>query len=145
MLANPLFWQPLGSPLASSFTNDDDRDLEASGDWVDKVMVNKDDNMSTRPGKEVSNGQKLSEKFYQRYIPDPTKIYPEHNLNKMTTNKKGNRDIDDDSDRESVTSDCSESDSVSSSIPKITISPNMLASKLKKAQPKKTTKSTEIR
>ncbi|MBA0873316.1 hypothetical protein Goshw_000764 [Gossypium schwendimanii] len=144
-LVNPSHWQPLGSPLSSSFTNEDDRDSEASGDWVDKVMVNKHDNMSTRPGKEVSNGQKLSDKFYQSYIPDPTKIYPEHSLNKMTTNKKGNRDFDDDSDRESVTSDCSESDSVSSSIPKIMSSPNMFASKQKKPQPKTTAKSTEIR
>ncbi|XP_040964639.1 kinesin-like protein KIN-14G isoform X1 [Gossypium hirsutum] len=144
-LVTPSHWQPLGSPLSSSFTNEDDRDSEASGDWVDKVMVNKHDNMSTRPGKEVSNGQKLSDKFYQSYIPDPTKIYPEHSLNKMTTNRKGNRDFDDDSDRESVTSDCSESDSVSSSIPKITSSPNMFASKQKKPQPKTTAKSTEIR
>ncbi|MBA0573657.1 hypothetical protein Golob_000921 [Gossypium lobatum] len=144
-LVNPSHWQPLGSPLSSSFTNEDDRDSEASGDWVDKVMLNKHDNMSTRPGKEVSNGQKLSDKFYQSYIPDPTKIYPEHSLNKMTTNKKGNRDFDDDSDRESVTSDCSESDSVSSSIPKIMSSPNMFASKQKKPQPKTTAKSTEIR
>ncbi|KAK8542389.1 hypothetical protein V6N13_137037 [Hibiscus sabdariffa] len=160
MVGNPSHWPPLGSPNASSASRDDDRDSEASGDWEDKVMVNKQDNIkdknpSARPSKGVSNGKKLAEKSYQSQIPDPTKIHTELNFNKSTTNKKGNQDYDlqrtrsevsynDDSDHETVTSDCLETESFSSGIPKISSSLNLLSSKPKKQQPK-TPKATEIR
>ncbi|GMJ11762.1 KINESIN-LIKE PROTEIN IN ARABIDOPSIS THALIANA D, kinesin 4 [Hibiscus trionum] len=159
---NPSHWPPLGSPNASSVSRDDDRDSEASGDWEDKVMVNKQDNIkkdknpSARPSKGVSNGKKLPDKPYQSQIPDPTKIHTEQSFNKSTTIKKGNQDYDlqrtrsevsynDDSDHETVTSDCLETDSFSSGIPKISSSPNMLAFKPKKQQPKPAAKATEIR
>ena len=156
MLTNPSLWPPLGR-LASS-AKEDDRD-SASGKWVDKVMVNKHDNIRKDPNpsasREVGSGQ-LPEKFNQSYIRGPTKIYPEQNLNKLTTNKKGNQDSDqqqirsevgstDGSDHEAATSDCSETDSVwQSNIPKITNVPNGLASKSKKQQ-LRTAKSTEFR
>ncbi|XWS64476.1 hypothetical protein CRYUN_Cryun05aG0007200 [Craigia yunnanensis] len=156
MLTNPSLWPPLGGPASSA--NEDDRD-SASGDWVDKVMVNKHDNIrkdqNPSTSREVGNGQ-LPEKLNQSYIRGPTKIYPEQNLNKLTTNRKGNQDYDqqlirsevgstDGSDHEAATSDCSETDSVwQSNIPKIINVPNGLASKPKKQQ-LRTAKSTEFR
>ena len=156
MLANPSLWPPLSSPASSA--KEDDRD-SASGDWIDKVIVNKHDNLrkdqNSSASREVGNGQ-LPEKLNQSYIRGPTKIHPEQNLNKLTTNKKGNQDYDqqrirsevgsnDDSDHEAATSDCSETDSVwQSNIPKITNVPNGLASKSKKQQ-LRTAKSTEFR
>ncbi|XP_021282528.1 kinesin-like protein KIN-14G [Herrania umbratica] len=156
MLANPSLWPPLGSPAVS--VKDDDRD-SVPGDWVDKVMVKKHNNMSKdrnpSASREAGNRQ-LPDKFNQSYLRGPTKIYPEQNLNKFTTNRKGNRDYDlqrtrsevgstDDSDLEAATSDCSENDSVwQSNVPKITNGPNGLASKPKKQQ-LRTVKSTEFR
>ncbi|KAK6242988.1 hypothetical protein QUC31_009397 [Theobroma cacao] len=156
MLANPSLWPPLSSPAVT--VKDDDRD-SVPGDWVDKVMVKRHSNMSKdrnpSASREAGNRQ-LPDKFNQSYIRGPTKIYPEQNLNKFTTNRKGNQDYDlqrtrsevgstDDSDLEAATSDCSENDSVwQSNIPKITSGPNGLASKPKKQQ-LRTVKSTEFR
>ncbi|XVF31437.1 hypothetical protein REPUB_Repub16aG0145900 [Reevesia pubescens] len=157
MLAYPSLWPPLS---CASSVKDDHRDL-ASSDWVDKVMVNKHDNLrkdqNPSASKEAGNGQ-LSEKLYQSYLHGPTKIHPEQNLNKFSTNKNGNQDndqqrirsevgsTDDSSDHEAATSDCSDqTDSVwQSNIPKITNVPNGLISKSKKQQ-LRTAKSTESR
>ncbi|XP_039021759.1 kinesin-like protein KIN-14G [Hibiscus syriacus] len=142
MLANPSHWTPLGSPNDSSVSRDDDIDSEASGDWVDKIMVNKLDNLkkdknpSAKPSKGVSNGKKLTEKPHQSQLPEPTMIHPERTRSEVNCN--------DESDRETVTSDCLETDSFSSGIPKISGIPTMLASKPKKQQPKPA-KTTEIR
>ncbi|XWS57460.1 hypothetical protein CRYUN_Cryun09bG0175800 [Craigia yunnanensis] len=91
MLANPSLWPPLGGPASSAKENDRD---SASGEWVDKVIVNKHYNIRKDPNpsasREVGNGQ-LPEKFNQSYIRSPTKIYPEQNLNKLTTNKKATK------------------------------------------------------
>ncbi|XP_038999257.1 kinesin-like protein KIN-14G [Hibiscus syriacus] len=161
MLTNPSHWPPIGSLNDSSVSRDEDRDSEASGDWVDKIMVNKLDNIkkdknpSAKPSKGVSNGKKLTQKPHQSQLPEPTKIHPEQNLNKSTTNKKGNQDYDlqrtrsevscnEESDRETVISDFLETDSFSSGIPKISGIPTLLASKPKKQQPKPA-KTTEIR
>ncbi|XWS58129.1 hypothetical protein CRYUN_Cryun08bG0008000 [Craigia yunnanensis] len=156
MLANPSLWPPLSGPASSA--KEDNRD-SASGDWIDEVIVNKHDNLrkdqNSSASREVGNGQ-LPEKFCRSYIRRPTKIYPEQNLNKLTTSKKSNQDYDeqrirsevgstDDSDHEAATSDCSETDSVwLSNIPKITNASNGLASKSKKQQ-LRTAKSTEFR
>ncbi|XVF05987.1 hypothetical protein REPUB_Repub06bG0009200 [Reevesia pubescens] len=157
MLANPSLWPPLGSSPASS-AKEDDRD-SVSGDWVEKVMVKKHDNITKdqnpSANREVGNGQ-LPEKFYQSYIRGSTEIHPEQNLNKLSTNKKGNQDYHqqrtrsevgstDDSDHDVATSDCSETDSGwQSNIPKITNVPNGLTSKSKKQQVR-TAKNTEFR
>ncbi|OMO96697.1 hypothetical protein CCACVL1_04826 [Corchorus capsularis] len=143
MLANPSLWPPLGSPALS--VKEDDKD-SVPGDWVDKVMVNKQEKLdnntsknqnpspaSKEVSKEVINGQ-LPGKFYQTYIRTPTKVHPESNLTKPTAIKKGNQD--DDSD---ATSDCSESEVWQSSTPKTTN-----GAKPKKQQ-LRTVKSTETR
>ncbi|KAL3849730.1 hypothetical protein ACJIZ3_011612 [Penstemon smallii] len=50
-------------------------DIEvSSGEWVDKLMVNKED-----PNHEVENNGNTSDIFYQKYLPDPSKYYPVNN------------------------------------------------------------------
>ncbi|TYJ11736.1 hypothetical protein E1A91_A11G296900v1 [Gossypium mustelinum] len=127
MLANPSLWPPLGKPASSA--KEDNKD-SASGRWNETLMVNKNDKKDPIPA--AGNARW-----------NPTKVYPEQNLNKLTANKntKGNQDhhqqrfgsTDDSSDLD----ECLEIDSVwQSSIPKVTNnnSPNGLASKPKKQQ-----------
>lgn len=151
-------WSAIGSPALNG--REEDRE-SSSGDWVDKVMVNKhdilsrDDNMIGQC--EVEN-RLLSEKFYQSYPRDPTKIYPEQQMNRLTVNRKENQDYHvqrnrgevastDDSDHdEAAASDCSEPDmSWQCNIPKISNIPSGLGSKPKKTQPKTATKIPETR
>ncbi|XP_052479808.1 kinesin-like protein KIN-14G isoform X2 [Gossypium raimondii] len=131
MLANPSLWPPLGKPASSA--KEDNKD-SASGRWNETLMVNKNDKKDPIPA--AGNARW-----------NPTKVYPEQNLNKLTANKntKGNQDHDQQrirleigsTDDSSDLDECSEIDSVwQSSIPKVTNnnSPNGLASKPKKQQ-----------
>lgn len=130
ILANPSLWPPLGKPASSA--KEDNKD-SASGKWNDTLMVSKNDKKDPIPA--AGNARW-----------NPTKVYPEQNLNKLTANKntKGNQDHDQQRIRPEIVStddssdldECSENDSVwESSIPKITNnSPNGLASKPKKQQ-----------
>ncbi|KAA3476078.1 kinesin-4-like isoform X3 [Gossypium australe] len=131
MLANPSLWPPLGKPASSA--KEDNKD-SASGRWNETLMVNKNDKKDPIPA--AGNARW-----------NPTKVYPEQNLNKLTANKntKGNQDHDQQRIRPEIGStddssdldECSEIDSVwQSSIPKVTnnSSPNGLASKPKKQQ-----------
>nr|AAW03152.1 kinesin [Gossypium hirsutum] len=131
MLANPSLWPPLGKPASSA--KEDNKD-SASGRWNETLMVNKNDKKDPIPA--AGNARW-----------NPTKVYPEQNLNKLTANKntKGNQDHDQQRIRPEIGStddssdldECSEIDSVwQSSIPKVTNnnSPNGLASKPKKQQ-----------
>ncbi|KAM7274146.1 hypothetical protein ACFE04_028810 [Oxalis oulophora] len=149
-------WPSVTSSSASE--KDDDKDSIISGDWVDKLVVNKGEPNFGRNGNhhqalqwELDNRQ-LPEEFYQTSLPDPTKIYPEHPLVKnepAANNKKDNQECDlqrirfevgstDDSDHEALTasSDCSETDmlwqvQVSKAA---TTSPNGVVKKTKKSQ-----------
>ncbi|MBA0619062.1 hypothetical protein Godav_028305, partial [Gossypium davidsonii] len=131
MLANPSLWPPLGKPASSA--KEDNKD-SASGRWNETLMVNKNDKKDPIPA--AGNARW-----------NPTKVYPEQNLNKLTANKntKGNQEHDQQRIRPEIGStddssdldECSEIDSVwQSSIPKVTNnnSPNGLASKPKKQQ-----------
>ncbi|KAL5853916.1 hypothetical protein ACOSQ3_009034 [Xanthoceras sorbifolium] len=155
LLASSPSWRSVGIPGLNR--KEDEREL-GSGDWDDKVMLNKDDilcrddNLLTHW--EADNRQ-LSDKFYPR---DLTKIYPEQTMNTLIPNKRDNQDYDvlqrsryeiastDDSDHEAATSDCSEPDSLSQcSIQRASSIPNGLGSKTKKTQSKAATKITETR
>ncbi|GAV66366.1 Kinesin domain-containing protein/CH domain-containing protein [Cephalotus follicularis] len=137
---------PLGSPLLSG--KEDDKDL-ISGDWVDKIMVNKLERFSGNENPatqwEINNIQ-LPEVFYQSCLPDSTNIYPEQPYSGVVVSKKDNQDDDlhrcryevastDDSDHEAATSDCSEPDSLwQLHLSKVTNIPNPLGSKTKRPQ-----------
>ncbi|XP_022770866.1 kinesin-like protein KIN-14I isoform X2 [Durio zibethinus] len=111
LLVNSPPWPPVISPTQNF--RDDEKEL-GSGEWVDKVMVNKQDaiNSVRKPLGcwEAENGN-LSDVFYQKYLQDSSKIYPEQSYNMFIGgnrfNMAGPDDID---DLDAVTSDSSEPD-----------------------------------
>ncbi|OVA07458.1 Calponin homology domain [Macleaya cordata] len=145
-------WPSVSSP-GFSFQREDDRE-RGTGDWVDKVMVNKQDSLNgdENPlGHWEGDNRQLPELFYQRYLVD-SKVYPEQSYNKLTVSKKESQDYDihrsrfdmattDDSDElEAATSDSSEPDLLwQFNLPKVTTTiPNGIGSKIKKPHPKMT-------
>ncbi|XP_035548982.1 kinesin-like protein KIN-14G [Juglans regia] len=156
ILTNSPSWLPVGSPGLNG--KEDDKD-SVSGDWVDKVMVNKHDSTNGNENPvdcwEVDK-RKSPEMFGQSYLPVPSKIYPEQAFNNLITKPKGSQDYDvpngryetatDDSDElEVATSDSSEQDMLwQPSPPKPTSIPNGMGSKTKKTNPK-SAKSLESR
>ncbi|MBA0880660.1 hypothetical protein Goshw_027029 [Gossypium schwendimanii] len=111
LLANSPPWPPVVSP-AQNF-RDDEKEL-GSGEWVDKVMVNKQDTIN-RVGSplgcwEAENGN-LSDVFYQKYLHDSSKIYPEKSYNMfLGANGFNMASADDIDDIDVATSDSSEPD-----------------------------------
>lgn len=89
----------------------DDKESVA-GEWVDKVMVKKHDseNRDENPQLWEADSQELPNGFYQKYQPDPSKIYPELPSSRFSTNRKNNQDYDDLDDLEIATNDSSEAD-----------------------------------
>ncbi|KAI3693794.1 hypothetical protein L1987_76746 [Smallanthus sonchifolius] len=63
LLANSPPWPPVSSPGETYL--EDDRDT-CSGDWVDKVMVNKQDAARCWEAENAA----ISDTFYQKYVPD---------------------------------------------------------------------------
>lgn len=150
-------WPRVGIPTLSR--KEDDRE-SASGDWVDKIMVNKDDLLSSDDnllGQCQLDNEQLSENFCEGHQRDPSKIYPEQPLNRLAANKRDNQDFDlqrnrsetattDESDHEAAASDCSEPDSSwQSNIPKASSIPSGLKPKTKKSRPKTPSKIREAR
>ncbi|GMI79364.1 KINESIN-LIKE PROTEIN IN ARABIDOPSIS THALIANA D, kinesin 4 [Hibiscus trionum] len=124
MLSNPSLWPPLAAVRSGTSTKEDD-----------KLMVNKQDKKDQNAA--AGNGGW-----------SPNKVCSEQNLNKVTTNKRGNKEndqqrarseigaTDDSSNIDAATSDCSETESISqsSSISRSTSVPNVSALKPKKQQ-----------
>uniref|UniRef100_A0A2N9IXT2 Kinesin motor domain-containing protein n=1 Tax=Fagus sylvatica TaxID=28930 RepID=A0A2N9IXT2_FAGSY len=148
MLMHSPPWPLVGSPGLNG--KEDDKD-SVSGDWVDKVMVNKHDSAigdETLIGHWEVDNRLSPEMFARGYLPVASKIYPEQALNKLTENKKDSQDYDlpnsqcematDDSDElEAATSDSSEPDMLwQQNLPKVNNIPNGLGSKPKKTNPK---------
>ncbi|XP_024167492.1 kinesin-like protein KIN-14I [Rosa chinensis] len=110
LLANSPPWPPVKSPGQNR--GDDDKDM-GSGDWVDKVMVNKQE--VSRVGNPLggwgADNENLSDAFYQKYLQDSSKIYPEQSYNMFTASNgfsvASNDDMD---DLDAATSDSSEPD-----------------------------------
>ncbi|XP_062081895.1 kinesin-like protein KIN-14I [Humulus lupulus] len=76
---------------------EDDKE-SVSSDWVDKIMVNKQDIMNREENLvecwDVDSSQ-LTEMFGHNYLPDPSKIYPEQQLNsKINGSKKESQNYD---------------------------------------------------
>ncbi|XP_021898893.1 kinesin-like protein KIN-14G [Carica papaya] len=157
-LMNSPPWPPASSPSIAE-TKEDER--ECSGDWIDKVMLNKDNEVSkdeNQAGNWEAENRQLPQKLYKSYICEPTKVYPEQTLSKLPVISKDNQEFEvqriryeaattDESD-DAATSDCSETDlpwqlNLQLSETRATNIPS-LTSKAKKTQPK-IAKATETR
>ncbi|XP_027363433.1 kinesin-like protein KIN-14I [Abrus precatorius] len=108
--ANSPPWPPVNSPGQNY--GEDDKET-GSGEWVDKVMVNKQDPNRTENMLgcwEADNGN-LSEVFYQKYLQDSSKIYSERSYNMfMGSNQFNIAGSDDMDDLDDATTDSSEPD-----------------------------------
>eukprot|EP00258_Populus_trichocarpa_P025237 XP_024441256.1 kinesin-like protein KIN-14I [Populus trichocarpa] len=111
ILANSPPWPPVISP---SLNYAEDEKEMASGEWVDKVMVNKQDAVNMVEKSlgcwEAENGN-LPDAFYHKYLSDSSKIYPEQSFNMLVGNSQLNLANNDDMDDiDAATSDSSEPD-----------------------------------
>ncbi|KAG6426838.1 hypothetical protein SASPL_111072 [Salvia splendens] len=111
LLGNSPSWPPSSSPGLCNV--DDDREF-CSGEWVDKLMVNKQDpfcgvdNLMT--SWDPSNGN-ASDAIYQKYLPDSSKFYPDKSFGLFQTNSQFDACANDDVDEHDAgTSDSSEPD-----------------------------------
>uniref|UniRef100_A0A7N0U7X8 Uncharacterized protein n=1 Tax=Kalanchoe fedtschenkoi TaxID=63787 RepID=A0A7N0U7X8_KALFE len=161
MLMNSSPWQGDATSGLISL-KDDDKDL-VSGDWEDKVMVNK-----LEGGSKDENGmgfweednRELPQMFYRRYTLDPSKVYPEQSLGKFSAHKRGNQELgiprsrsettsladSDDLEIATTTSDSSEPDLLSQlTTPKVHSITSGLGSKTKKSSLLKPSRSGEVR
>lgn len=110
ILANSPPWPPVKSPGQNY--GEDDKEM-GSGEWVDKVMVNKQEvNRVENPlGCWGADNGNLSDVFYQKYLPDASKIYPEQSYNMfMGSNRFNGASTDEMDDVDAATSDSSEPD-----------------------------------
>ncbi|XP_027349944.1 kinesin-like protein KIN-14I [Abrus precatorius] len=103
-------WPPVNS-LGQNYGEDDKE--TGSGEWVDKVMVNRQDVNKTENLLgcwQASNGN-LSETFYQKYLQDSSKMYSEQSYNVFMGSNHFNIAGSDDMDElDAATSDSSEPD-----------------------------------
>ncbi|KAF2325128.1 hypothetical protein GH714_022927 [Hevea brasiliensis] len=110
LLANSPPWPPVISPNKNY--GEDEKEM-GSGEWVDKVMVNKQDavNRVQNPQGcwEADNGH-LPDLFYQKYLSHSSKIYPEQSYNMLMGNNRFNISNEDMDDLDAATSDSSEPD-----------------------------------
>ncbi|KAL8139162.1 hypothetical protein V2J09_005163 [Rumex salicifolius] len=102
-------WPPVNSP-GDTFREDDKE--TSSGEWVDKVMVNKLDAPAT-PDKPLpcwsTDNIRLPDSFYQEPFSDPSKLFPHQSFNMFSgTTQFDNADELDEID--AATSDSSEAD-----------------------------------
>ncbi|KAK2971892.1 hypothetical protein RJ640_013717 [Escallonia rubra] len=154
LMMNSPTWPPVDSPGLKA-----DRKEAGLGDWVDKIMVNKQNGASRRDESPLGfweDDNRLPEMFYYKCTPDPSNIFPEPPLNKFLANRNSNQEYDvnrnryevattDDSDLDAATSDCSEPDFLwQLNVPKVSSIPNGLGSKFKRPSPRQA-KSPEIR
>ncbi|GMP40053.1 hypothetical protein CsSME_00010647 [Camellia sinensis var. sinensis] len=148
-------------PVSCAVLKEDEKVAGNCGDWVDKVMVNKqagdlggsDENPAAHW--EEDNKQ-LPQMLNRRPALDPLKIYPEQPLiNRKDSQDNGNRyetattTTDESDDLDATTSDSSETDLLwqLNNLPTVTNIPNgALVSKLKRPSPRQLqVKSPEIR
>lgn len=110
LLANSPPWPPVSSPGQNY--GEEDRDM-SSGEWVDKVMVNKQEvsKVENPLGCWGAENGNLSDMFYQKYLPDSTKVYSDQSYNMfMGGNRFNGVSTDDTDDLDAATSDSSEPD-----------------------------------
>lgn len=103
LLGNSPPWPPVSSP--GEMYGEEDREI-GSGDWVDKVMVNKQDGSRGTVGGWEAEHSRISDGFYQKYLPEQSyNMFPAGNGFDVAT-------TDDLDDLDAATSDSSEPDLV---------------------------------
>ncbi|KAK7846765.1 kinesin-like protein kin-14i [Quercus suber] len=110
LLANSPPWPPVNGHGQNY--REDDREM-GSGEWVDKVMVNKHDvsRVENPLGSWAADNGDLSDVFYQKYLPDSSKIYSDQSYNMfMGSNQFNVTSTDEMDDLDAATSDSSEPD-----------------------------------
>ncbi|KAI3880809.1 hypothetical protein MKX03_034710, partial [Papaver bracteatum] len=131
-----------------SFQREDERE-RGNGDWVDKVMVNKQESFHLRDANLHTNwegdNKQLPESFYQRYLVDSSKK-DGHQEYDPQRSRVDTATTDDSDELEAATSDSSEADMLwQFNSPKVTTTtPTKIASKIKKPQPKMAAKSPDL-
>lgn len=146
-------------PAANSPASREEDRESVSSDWVDKIMVNKQDGLSRSSSLRgwEEEARVSPDLLYRKCPPDSSKVYPEQPLNKVAGNKKDGQDYeasrtrseagstDDFDDLDAATSESSELEYLwQPSLPKVSQAPSGLGSKLKKPSPKQG-KKQEIR
>uniref|UniRef100_A0A7N0TSM4 Uncharacterized protein n=1 Tax=Kalanchoe fedtschenkoi TaxID=63787 RepID=A0A7N0TSM4_KALFE len=103
-------WPPVILPAEDS-TNDDEeeKELGADGEWVDKVMVNKLD-ASSKIGNPPGCLEASISPFTQNYLHDTTNLYHEHSYSMFSGNIRFDTTKSDGLDDDAGTSDSSEQD-----------------------------------
>ncbi|KAM1042329.1 hypothetical protein ACFX13_032126 [Malus domestica] len=133
LLGNSSPWPPVDSPIQNY--EEDDRDV-SSGEWVDKVMVNKQEarRLGNPLGSWGADNGNLSDGFYQKYLQDSSKVYPDQSYNMFVGSNKFNvASTDEMDDLDAATSDSSEPDFLwQFNQTKLTSIGNGIASKTKK-------------
>ncbi|CAN6561561.1 unnamed protein product [Malus baccata var. baccata] len=133
LLGNSSPWPPVDSPIQNY--EEDDRDV-SSGEWVDKVMVNKQEarRLGNPLGSWGADNGNLSDGFYQKYLQDSSKVYPDQSYNMFVGSNKFNvASTDEMDDLDAATSDSSEPDLLwQFNQTKLTSIGNGIASKTKK-------------
>ncbi|KAK4406715.1 hypothetical protein Sango_0678000 [Sesamum angolense] len=150
---------PSWPPLSSNSPSLTEVEKGVSRDWVDKVLMNKQNSLSvdTDLGKWEEEGRKSSEIFYQKRTHNTSKVYPEKSPSKIPERRRHSLDnglartkyqqvaIDYSDDHEIATSDSSEPDNQGQlSMSKSSSLPSVIGSKLRKPSPK-STRSPEVR
>ncbi|KAL0437647.1 UNVERIFIED_CONTAM: Kinesin-like protein KIN-14I [Sesamum radiatum] len=108
LLGNSPTWPPVSSPCQNN--GDDDRELISSGEWVDKLMVNKQDPVCGVATWEPNNSN-ISDAIYQKYLSDSTKYYSDKSFGLYPSNDQFDVNTADDLDElDAGTSDSSEPD-----------------------------------
>jgi kinesin family protein C2/C3 len=145
LLANSPPWPPVNSNGQNY--GEDEKEM-GSSEWVDKVMVNKHDvsRVENPLGSWTADNGDLADAFYQKYLPDSSKIYPDQSYNMfMGSNQFNIASTDEMDDLDAATSDSSEPDLLwQFNHTKLTGMTNGLGAKTRKANPKQA-KSPELR
>lgn len=114
LLGNSPVWPPI---ISNPCQNNGDEDREVgSGEWVDKLMVNKQDHvlgLESPLGCWEPNNVNTADAFYQKYLSDSSKHYPEKSFNLYSAgNQYDGNSTDDLDEHDAGTSNSSEPDLV---------------------------------
>ncbi|XP_051142164.1 kinesin-like protein KIN-14I [Andrographis paniculata] len=137
--SNSPVWPPVSSPCLNNADNDEDREV-VSGEWEDKLMVNKQDPIGMFPNRwgDPNNDRVPDHLFNQRYFENPCSLANAQPFDHVKAN-------DDSDELDMGTSDSSEPDLLwHFNHSNLNTTPATISAKIDKPRPKQT-KSPEIR